>query len=805
MTKKINIDPKQFLNPKNFTAPEIKKMNYNKSISNELDEGNLEKKDIKDIFFQMTLIREFENLLSSLKTKGEYANVKFNYTGPAHLEIGEEAAIVGANYILDKEDVIFGTHRNHGEVISKSVSAIRKMNDSELEEILLNYNNGKIFNAINSDERFKKLTWEEKAINYIVYGFLAEIFSRETGVNGGIGGTMHMFFPPFGIYPNNGIVGGSFPMGLGAALYKLVNNKNGIAASFVGDGGISAGPIWETLCMSSMDQYVNLWPQKKFPPFMVNVINNSYAISAQTMGETMGNNGPAITGLGINERGMHSEVVDGQNPLAVIDLIRRKKKILVDGNGPVLNEIRTYRFDSHSSHNFQDSYRTEEEINSWKKYDPIKLFKDKIINENIFSIEELSQIENESLEIVKSNFLLAMNEKISPFLGFEENNNYLDDFIFSNKKRIKNGSKINFENNSRLNEISEFEVSELTYSDAIFKAIAENFEEDEDFIIFSQDSRFRGGLGGVYNGISETIDFDRLFNTPINESGMLGSAIGYSMMGGQVLVQITYMDFLFRAGDEIASQLSKWRSMSGGSLTLPVILRTGINHGWGVQHSQDYTNILSSITGIKIAAPITPKEAYQTFKQAFSTEDPIIIIEDGILHRSKNKYTSSLDNTTSLNIDNYKPSLIEEGKDVTIVTLGIQLETALVVREQLAKENIDVEILSINWIVPMNLEPIIESVNKTKKVLLINNGYERMNIMKEISQTITELLFDKLEKPPYILGAKNWVTPNGNYDKYIYPTIDQASDLIREKFFNLEVKNKRPSSSEIIDRKNKGI
>jgi len=165
----------------------------------------------------MVVIREFETMLNLIKTRNEYNGVEYNHPGPAHLSIGQEAAAVGMAYTLGVEDFIFGSHRSHGEILAKGLSAIDKLTDEQLTEIMDTHFDGITLAPVKAGHTG---TTKELAIKFLIYGTLAEVFARKTGFNKGLGGSMHAFFTPFGVYPNNAIVGGSGDISVGAALYK---------------------------------------------------------------------------------------------------------------------------------------------------------------------------------------------------------------------------------------------------------------------------------------------------------------------------------------------------------------------------------------------------------------------------------------------------------------------------------------------------------------------------------------------------------------------------------------------------------
>ena len=187
------------------------------------------KDDFLRIYRDMAIIREFETMLNEVKVKSEYNGVKYNNPGPAHLSIGQEASAVGQAYCLDINDFSFGSHRSHGEILAKGLSSIHKLTDEELYAIMKEFLDGSVLSVVeqhmNAGGNVKEL-----AINFLLYGALAEIFARKTGFNRGLGGSMHAFFIPFGLMPNNAIVGGSAAISTGAALFKKINGKQEFTA-----------------------------------------------------------------------------------------------------------------------------------------------------------------------------------------------------------------------------------------------------------------------------------------------------------------------------------------------------------------------------------------------------------------------------------------------------------------------------------------------------------------------------------------------------------------------------------------------
>src|SRR5690242_11249691 len=176
-------------------------------MKDELD--RFAREDLIRIYRDMAIIRAFESMLNDVKTKGNYQGIEYNHRGPAHLSIGQEASAVGQAFLLGVNDHIFGSHRSHGEILAKGLSAIEKLDDDALMGIMKSYMDGAILTVLEkpADGGPRTTSVKSVAVDFLLYGALAEIFGREAGFNKGMGGSMHAFFTPFGVYPNNAIVG----------------------------------------------------------------------------------------------------------------------------------------------------------------------------------------------------------------------------------------------------------------------------------------------------------------------------------------------------------------------------------------------------------------------------------------------------------------------------------------------------------------------------------------------------------------------------------------------------------------------
>ncbi len=197
MPKSLFVDPAEMRASGAIHFEDIPVNVYNKTIEEEKKEGNFTDDDLKRIYRDIAILREFESMLNSIKTQGGYNGIDTTYPGPAHLSLGQEAAAVGEAYLLDKNDFIFGSHRSHSEILSKSLSAIQKLDDRELMDDMESFLGGKTLRAVEKLGDAKDV--KDLALRFVIYGTLAEIFARDTGFHLGMGGSMHAFFLPFGV------------------------------------------------------------------------------------------------------------------------------------------------------------------------------------------------------------------------------------------------------------------------------------------------------------------------------------------------------------------------------------------------------------------------------------------------------------------------------------------------------------------------------------------------------------------------------------------------------------------------------
>jgi len=797
----------QFINPQEVRKSQtldlgtIPVNSYDRSMKEEL--SNYSKDDLVRIYRDMLIIREFETMLNLIKTTGEYQGVPYSHPGPAHLSIGQEAAAVGMAYRLDINDYIFGSHRSHGEILAKGLSAIQKLDDQPLHEIMKRFFGGRILSIV---EKGHQGDVKSLALKFLTYGTLAEIFARETGFNKGLGGSMHAFFTPFGIYPNNAIVGGSGDIAVGAALFKKVNRKPGIVVANIGDASLGCGPVWEGMTFAAMDQYQELWEgdMKGGLPIIFNIMNNQYGMGGQTCGETMGYTIAARVGAALNRENMHAERVDGYNPLAVIDAYERKMELLNKKRGPVFLDVLTYRYSGHSPSD-SSSYRSKDEVEAWESVDSIVSYGNDLMKAGVADQSTLDQIKKETDDLIMGAFKLSIDDQVSPRMDLMTHPGLIGEMMYSNESvdAMEDAApEVNhpLNENPRVKQIDRKEryafdeqgkpysaMKQYQFRDGIFEAVADRFYKDSTLVAYGEENRDWGGAFAVYRGLTEALPYHRLFNSPISEGAIVGTAIGYGMCGGRVIPEIMYCDFLGRSGDEVFNQLPKWQSMSGNLIKMPVILRVSVGSKYGAQHSQDWSSLVAHIPGIKVVFPATPYDAKGLMNTALQGTDPVIYFESQRLYGIGEEFRTEGVPESYYEIPIGEPDIKRPGDDITILTIGATLYRAREAADQLQeKYGMSAEIIDARSLVPFNYDLVLKSLKKTGRIILVSDASERGSYLKDVAQNITELGFDDLDAPPVVVGSRNWIIPAYELEDYFFPQPSWILDAIHEKIVPLK-------------------
>lgn len=796
MPKSMLVDPMEVRQPGVLTIQDIPVNQYKSDIKAEVKKYGKEK--LVRIYQTMATIREFETMLNLVKTQGAYKGIEYNHKGPAHLSIGQEASSTGQSFALEVEDFTFGSHRSHGEILSKCFSAVSQLPDEELLNVMKNFWGGETLKVA---EKAGAASTKDLADDFIVYGALAEIFAKAPGFHRGLGGSMHAFFAPFGMMPNNALVGGSADIATGAALYKRINGKPGIVVSNIGDAAMGCGPVWEAMMLASMDQYQTLWGKDAggAPPILFNFFNNFYGMGGQTSGETMPYQVLARVGAGVNPDNMHAERVDGYNPLAVLDAVERKKKILLAGEGPVLMDTITYRLSGHSPSD-ASSYRTKDEIELWEKADCVQGYGDYLVAGRVMTSGEVDAMKASIAAKMAKIYQLAIDMTESPRIQGA----FIESVMFSNQKADKLDdrpvetllprgedprslalkSKARYALDADGKALAKAKV--FAYRDGLFEAMVHRFYEDPTMAAWGEENRDWGGAFAVYRGLTEALPYKRLFNSPISEGAIVGSGVGYALSGGRAVVELMYCDFMGRAGDEIFNQMAKWQSMSAGLLKMPLVLRVSVGAKYGAQHSQDWSALVAHIPGLKAMFPATPTDAKGMLNLALRGTDPVVFFESQSLYDVGELFEKSGVPEGYYETPEGEPVVRKAGKDLTIVTLGATLYKALDAAKELqAQHGLDAEVIDLRFISPLKYDLLVESVKKTGRVVLTSDAVERGNFLHTVASNLSQLAFDYLDAPIAVVGSRNFITPAAEMEEVFFPQKDWIIDTIHERIVPL--------------------
>jgi 2-oxoisovalerate dehydrogenase E1 component len=772
----------------------------------------------------MILIREFELMLDSIKRQGSYLGVDYVHLGPAHLSIGQEAAAVGQAFTLGAEDKVFGSHRSHGEVLAKGLAAISTTESTGLVEALQAWGGGEtwdvVTNTLDSDDA------QQKAINFLMYGMTAETFGRKTGFNRGLGGSMHAFFPPLGIYPNNAIVGGSGPLATGAGLYNRLQAKPGIVVASVGDAATGTGQMWESFNFASQGQLRTLMDEKHRGglPVIFFIANNFYGMGGQTIGETMAYDFVSRMGAGVNPESMHAQTVDGNNPLAVIDAMVRARDIIDRGEGPVLIDCQTYRLSGHSPSD-ASSYRSKEEVEAWNAIDPVKAYVDYLVTGEIIPRAAEGEWKKWAEDTVRQALVVAIDDTVSPRLSLREDPLVPASMMFNNEvvdlsqappgeilmplSELPHHVALQSKARSGLDGDTVLSGAKaITFRDALFEALAEHFAADNRLAAWGEENRDWGGAFGVYRGLTEFVPRHRLFNAPISEAAIVGTGVGYALSGGRAVVELMYADFIGRAGDELFNQMAKWQAMSGGLISLPLVVRVSVGAKYGAQHSQDWSSMVASVPGLKVAFPATARDAKGMLASALSSNDPVVFFESQRLYD-----TVETLHPEGVPVEYYRtpvgePNRVREGTDLTILSVGATLSRALEAATLLEKRHgVSVEVIDARWMVPFNYKLLVDSVHKTGRLLCVSDANLRGSWLNTVATTVSQEAFDELDAPVCVLGARNWITPPAELEWEYFVSADDIIDAVHERILPLEghVVQPGPSSAGTLEESALGI
>ena len=322
-------------------------------------------------------------------------------------------------------------------------------------------------------------------------------------------------------------------------------------------------------------------------------------------------------------------------------------------------------------------------------------------------------------------------------------------------------------------------VRELSFGEAIKEAIAEEMRRDPTVVLMGEDVAEAGTTFKVLVGLVDEFGKERIIDTPISEAGFTGLGVGAAMAGMRPIVDIMFGDFLMIIMDQVANQAAKIHYMSGGKWKVPMVIRAtmGATRRSAAQHSQSLHAWPSHIPGLKVVVPSTPYDAKGLFKAAVREDNPVVIFEHKISYRKVKGHVPDEDYIIPLGVADVK----REGTDITLIALSSMVQTALGAAKMLEEVGISAEVVDPRTTWPLDEKTLVDSVKKTSRCIVIDEGYFRYGITGELASVIQEQAFFDLDGPVRRLGAMHVPIPfSPSLEDVTVPSERQVFDLARQ-------------------------
>lgn len=540
---------------------------------------------------------------------------------------------------------------------------------------------------------------------------MAEMFGKRDGCSGGRGGSMHLFDRARNFYGGNAIVGGGLPVAVGLALADRLRKQNTVTAAFFGEGAVAEGEFHESMNLAA------LWEL----PVLFVCENNCYAMgTALALCE-------AETDLRKKAESyrVQSEAVDGMDVVAVEVAARRAVATIREKGRPYFLECRTYRFRAHSMFDAQ-LYRDKSEVEAWKVKDPIRRLREWAQSAGLVHPEDVARIEAEVDAEIREALAFA---EASPLEPVED----LATHVCASERPPPPPAYA-----------GTAPAQETTYRQAVCEGIRDALQRDERVILMGEDVGRYGGCYAVTKGFIDEFGPDRVRDTPLSEGGFTGAGLGAAMAGLRPVVEIMTVNFSLLALDQILNNAATIRHMSGNQFGCPLVIRmaTGAGRQLAAQHSHSLEGWYAHIPGLRILAPATLEDARGMLWTALQEPDPVLIFEHVMLY---NRTGLLARDAGPVDID--KAAIRRPGRDATLVTYGASLWKALDAAEILAREGVEAEVLDLRVLRPLDEEAIMESVGRTRRAVMVDEGWRSGSLAAEIGMRIVERAFYDLDAP----------------------------------------------------------
>jgi pyruvate dehydrogenase E1 component beta subunit len=325
-------------------------------------------------------------------------------------------------------------------------------------------------------------------------------------------------------------------------------------------------------------------------------------------------------------------------------------------------------------------------------------------------------------------------------------------------------------------------MARITFREAISQALREEMRRDERVFIMGEEIGVWGGTYAVTRGFLDEFGEKRVRDTPIAEGVIVGAAAGAAIAGLRPVAELMTINFAFLAMDQIVNHVAKVHYMFNGQITCPIVIRTvgGGGRQLGATHSQTPDVVFAHFPGLKVVAPATPADAKGLLKSAIRDEDPVFFIEHATLYQVRGEVPDDEDYLVPIGVSDVK----REGDDVTIVSYSKMLQTSLQAADQLAEQGIEAEVIDLRTLRPLDTRPIVASVQKTNRMVVVEEGWRAYGIGAEIASRVTELAFDYLDAPVRRVAQAEVPLPyNQRLEQMALPQVEHIVDAVKDVLY----------------------
>jgi 2-oxoisovalerate dehydrogenase E1 component len=571
-------------------------------------------------------------------------------------------------------------------------------------------------------------------------GMFAELMAKDAGTNRGRGGSMHIADPILGIFGANGIVGAGLPIAVGAATAAQLRADGSVVVAFFGDGAVAQGAFHEA---------VNLAAVWKLPVIFF-CENNGYAEFSAASDQHAASLKRRAKGYGVEYLAVDgNDAVDtASNMTRVVDAVRT-------GNGPVIVEATTYRWHGHYEGD-PERYRSTDEVREWQARDPLLVHARRLRSAGITdeTIAELEVSVADELDAAIVN--VRQLDAPAPTSLF--------DFVTRPRP-------------ARVEPVPPPDDAPVFRTmDAIRSALEAELTDDARVFVAGIDVGAGGNVFGLTRGLRDQFG-DRVRDTPISETAIMGLGVGAAMAGMRPVVELMYLDFVGVCLDQLLNQAAKMPFMTGGAAPMALTVRTqfGAGRSSGSQHSQSLEALLAHIPGLTVVMPSTPADTYGLLRAAIQDPNPVVFIENRLLYGMKGPQPPA-NHVVPIG----RSVVVRAGNDVTVVSVSRMVHEAIAAADQLAGEGISVEVIDLRTVAPLDMAPILESVHKTSRLLIAHEAVVPFGIGAEIAATVAREGFWDLDAPIERIGAAATPPPYApELERAWLPDRDDITDAIR--------------------------